>query len=58
MADKSRRQRREDTYQRGNPSERKAAKISKRGGVNDAFCTECHDWYSSSKPGEVKRHAH
>lgn len=28
------------------------------GNPRHAYCTECHEWYDASNPGEVGRHAH
>lgn len=35
-----------------------AANLGAKKGTDDAFCTDCHVWYDSSKPALVNRHAH
>lgn len=35
-----------------------AAKLGAQKGTQDAFCTECKNWYDSTNKAQVDQHAH
>lgn len=36
----------------------RAARLGKKANTNDAYCTECTEWYNTSNQAEVNKHAH